>query len=1039
MLARGMTLGDFFDGLYCNRDSSSSGRQMCAHCSDPDLNILSMSGPVGNSILHAVGVATTIKTSPSRPIVLASMGEGATQEGDVLESFAEAVRSQLPVLFLVEDNGWAISTPTQTKTVFSLPQGPAKELFGMPIVRVNGRNPIEAHDELAAVIAQMRLDRRPAFVVFEVERLADHTNADDQRIYREEEDILRARETGDPIINTERHLLESGVSEETLRQMKAQVNEDVDAAEDASSNGPEPVATRVAKQPIHVELTHPSHERRGAEGGTRLTMKDAMREVLRNQITSNSRVVLYGEDIEDPKGDVFGVTKGLSTAFARQVKNSPLAESTILGVSIGRALAGDRPVAFIQFADFLMLAYNQIASDLGSIYWRTNGQCKVPVIVMIPCGGYRAGLGPFHSHSLESVMAHVPGVDVFMPSTAEDAAGMLNAAFRSNRPTLFFYPKALINDPTRDTSVDVDRQFTPIGVAKKVRAGRDITFVAWGNTVRLCEKAADALDKVGVEAEVLDLRSLSPWDQHAVISSAEKTARLIVVHEDNHTCGLGAEVLATVVEKTRVPVSMRRITRPDTYLPCNFANQIDILPSFKSVLSSAAELLDLELSWIEQEAPEEGICVVEAIGSGPADETVIVTELMVRTGDTIQRGDTLGLLEASKSVFELISPEAGTLEQILAAEGETIAVGEPLLRIRLSTVSTRSKPVTQERHGEPSLKRKPSAGSLRVRRRKTERRAFDVGMSSVASVSGSRVVTNADIAGKGVRMTTDDIVRRTGIRSRNWIAEGENAVDMAVKASWEVLDRENLILSDLDLVICSTTSPTSVTPSMACRVLNGLSRGRNTAMLQAYDINAACSGYLYALQAGYDYLQSTPDGRVLIVTAEVLSPLLDPSDLDTAILFGDASSATVLYGETLFGRATARLHRPELSAKGEDGSTLSVPFRHDGYIQMKGRKVFTEAVRSMVASLNRVCSKQDIQVDDLNLVVPHQANQRIIDAIQRRIGAQVYSNIEQNGNTSSSSIPLCLAEVLPNGRKGDRLGLCAFGGGFTFGAGLVEV
>jgi 2-oxoisovalerate dehydrogenase E1 component len=181
-----------------------------------------------------------------------------------------------------------------------------------------------------------------------------------------------------------------------------------------------------------------------------------------------------------------------------------------------------------------------------------------------------------------------------------------------------------------------------------------------------------------------------------------------------------------------------------------------------------------------------------------------------------------------------------------------------------------------------------------------------------------------------------------------------------------------------------------------------------------------------------------PDGRVLVVTTEVLSPLINPEDLDTAILFGDASSATILYGEEHFSRAKGRLIRPELSAKGEDGSSLSVPFRHEGFIQMKGKRIFHEAVRSMIASLNRVCSREGIGVNDLKLIVPHQANQRILDAIQSRVGATVYSNIRRHGNTSSSSIPLCLADVLPTVQPGDRLGLCAFGGGFTFGASILQ-
>jgi 2-oxoisovalerate dehydrogenase E1 component len=262
---------------------------------------------------------------------------------------------------------------------------------------------------------------------------------------------------------------------------------------------------------------------------------------------------------------------------------------------------------------------------------------------------------------------------------------------------------------------------------------------------------------------------------------------------------------------------------------------------------------------------------------------------------------------------------------------------------------------------------------------------------------------------------------------------------MAARACERVLERENLILDDLDLLICSTTSPTSVTPSMACRVLNRLAARKGEAMVQAFDINAACSGYLYALQAGYDYLQSRPQGRVLVVTTEVLSPLLDPEDFDTAILFGDAASATVLYGEADFDRSLARLHRPEVSAKSDVGGALSLPLLHDGFIQMRGRKVFSEAVRTMVASLNRACQMRNMNVDQLDLIVPHQANQRILDAIQSRIKPRVYSNIRHHGNTSSSSIPLCLADIFPVTPTGKRLGLCAFGGGFTFGASIVEM
>ena len=453
-------------------------------------------------------------------------------------------------------------------------------------------------------------------------------------------------------------------------------------------------------------------------------------------------------------------------------------------------------------------------------------------------------------------------------------------------------------------------------------------------------------------------------------------------------------------------------------------------------MSVAAELLDLEISWKTLEEPQ-GMVEIAATGSGPADEAVVVVEVMATVGAQVETGQPLASLEATKSVFELPSTATGTIEEVLVSEGDTIDVGAPLFRIRAEAGGrgrVRKQPISI-----PELRRKPMDGRLVIRRTDGEPRQFDVGISSIATKEGSRLVHNNELLGPHSERTNADILRRTGIESRRWARDGENAISLAIKACREVMAREDVRLDDLDLLVCATTSPTVVTPSMACQVLNGLVDGGGESMMQAYDINAACSGYLYALQSGYDYLQSRPDGRVLVVTSEVLSPLLDLEDFDTAILFGDAASATILYGEEYMERSQAKLHRPDLSAKGDVGGALSVPLLHDGFIQMRGRKVFSEAVRSMIASLNRACKRQSMNVEDLRMIVPHQANQRILDAIQNRVSTHVYSNIRHHGNTSSTSIPLCLTDVLPKASRGDRLGLCAFGGGFTFGAGIVEV
>ncbi|HUG67246.1 MAG TPA: beta-ketoacyl-ACP synthase 3 [Pirellulaceae bacterium] len=1037
LVGRGMPLRSFFDSFLCKDHSSSRGRRMSGFFSDPSLHILSMVTPTGNNALQAVGVAAAVKDETSRPIVYCAIGDGTAQQGEVTEGIAAAVRDRLPVLFVIENNRLAISTPTPGRTFLSLPDGDAESYYGLPIRRVDGRDAAGSFEAFESIVARMRRERTPQLVDFEVERLTSHTNADDQRVYRSADEINEAAVSGDPLRRLEHQLLAEGCEPATLAALRRNVEAEVAAAADEALAGPDPTPQMTAKATIPVELTHPSHEVRGDEERATLTMGQALRDTLDHHLATDARVFLYGEDIEDPKGDVFGVTRGLSTKYNGRVCNSPLSESTIIGTSIGRALAGQRPVAFLQFADFLPLAYNQLACELASMFWRTGGEWKVPLVVMAACGGYRPGLGPYHAQTFESVMTHTPGIDVFMPSNACDAAGMLNAAFKSERPTLILYPKAMLNDSSRATSSNVAEQFVPIGSARKLRTGRDITFVAWGNTVSLCERAADDLERAGVEVEIIDLRSLSPWDEHMVVASVEKTSRLIVVHEDNHTCGFGGEVLATVGEKSRFPVSMRRITRPDTFIPCHYGNQIEVMPSYQRVLTTAAQLLDFDLTWEQPSEQEAGIFDLLAIGSAPSDETVTVVEFLTQTGSRVEKGDVVASVEAAKSVFEMTASVGGEVTELLAAEGDSIAVGKPLLRIRTDDAVVHKNVVLLENPGEPILVRRRPAERLPLPKR-NDRRAFDVGLSSVAAVTGNRVVSNCELLASTDDMTVEDIMRLTGIESRNWVTGEQNAVSMAVQAAQRTLEQEDLLVDQLDLVICSTTSPTSVSPSMACQVLSGLVRGKSNAMLQAFDISAACSGYLYALQAGYDFLQSKPDARVLVVTTEVLSPLLDPKDLDTAILFGDAASATVLYGESHYESARGRLYRPELSAKGEDGSTLTVPFRDGGFIRMQGRKVFSEAVRSMIASLNRVCQREGVGVNDLNMIVPHQANQRILDAIQHRIDTTVYSNIRRFGNTSSTSIPLCLSEVLPHAKKGDRFGLCAFGGGFTFGASILE-
>ena len=708
-LATGVPPDAYLNSVLCNSGSYCQGRQMSAMLSYRPLNILSTTTSVGNSALQAVGVAIELKHRVGQPIVVCTMGDGTSQQGEVMEGIAEAARSELPVLFVVEDNGYSISTPTAGKTFYSPSRGAAEpqDLFGLPIHRLDGRDVVPCHRQLGPIIDNIRATRRAAIVVFHVERLADHSNADDERIYRSDDNRRAARETGDPIQNLALRLLGRGTPQATIEAIEESVRSEISAAVERALMVEQPRVVFDAKAELRPSLGSPAAEFRGDAGAAtaNVTMLEAIREVLRARLAAEPRVCLFGEDIEDPKGDVFGVTRGLSTAFPGRVLNSPLSEATIMGVSIGRALAGGRPVAFLQFTDFMPVALNQIMSELSTMHWRTAGEWNCPVIVMAACGGYRPGLGPFHSQTMESIASHLPGVDVFMPATATDAAGLLNAAFESSRPTLFLYPKVCLNDRNTTTSADVQKQLVPIGKARFVTRGDHLTIVAWGSTVQLCEKAVAAIDTVGLSVDLIDLRSISPWDREAVIESAERTGKLIVVHEDNLTCGFGAEVVATVSEAASRHVVARRVTRPDTYVPCNFPNQLEILPSFKRILTTAAELLDLDLTWTMPTSATDGMYVVEAIGASPADQAITIVEWAVTPGQRIAAGDHLAVVEADKAVTDLSAPVSGIVSKLIVAPGQSARIGVPIAEISPENKSRQARrQTTREDSGTPLLR-----------------------------------------------------------------------------------------------------------------------------------------------------------------------------------------------------------------------------------------------------------------------------------------------------------------------------------------------
>lgn len=1036
--ARGVSYETVFYGLFSKAESNSAGRRMPAFPCDRRLNIMSTPTLVGSNALQSVGAAATIRDHEAHPFALVSVGDGATQQGEFYEAVSEAVRAHQPVLFLIEDNRFALSTATKGTTFYSLPDGDAESFCGLPIRRIDGTNPKEAYEAFGEIVQELRTTRKPQLVVFQVERLESHTNADDHSVYRPEAELKQVRETADPCSRLRTQLLEAGATEASLKAIEDEVKTQIDAAFQTARKGTTPLPEFTAKKPLPAVKS----EYRGTEDNRSLSMLEAMRKTLENQLNKNQKVSLLGQDIEDPKGDVFGLTRGLSQAFPKQVHNAALAESTILGVSCGQALAGGRPVAFMQFADFLPVGYNTLLSEIGAMYWRTNGQWEAPVLLMSISGGYRPGLGPYHAQTMESICAHIPGVDVFMPSTAADAAGLLNAIFESDRPSVFLFPKSLINDRSNTTSDDVSQHYVPIGKARITRAGRDLTIVGWGGTMPICEKTAASLEEAGLSAEVIDLRTIFPWDRETVLASAKKTRRLLIVHEDNQTCGMGAEIAASICETAGNTIQIARITRPDTYIPYDFSCQIEILPSFKRTLEKACEMLEADIRWEKPVEEAAGIITIKAIGSSPSDETVTITNLPIKAGTEINEGDLIAAVEADKAAMDITAPVSGSIKEILAEEGDVLRVGAPLARIK-STETEQLKPLTKEDPGTPIIERRRNVEALaRVTTTVQPPRTNKIYLSNIKTVLGARHLTNAELLQNRGDWDSEAIRKRTGIENRYWIDKEENVLSLAVDATRKLLDAESLQISDIGAIICSTGTPLTQTPSLACQVLHRLSPDKGEVLMQAHDVNAACSGYMYALQSAYDFLSNAPEKKVIVITAETLSPMVNMDDQKTMALFGDAATATLVSSEPRTGNIHMKLNRPVLSATGVEDKVLYVPNMKSGeFVEMEGLTVFKLAVRKMIDMLDDACTERGITVDDLNKIVPHQANARIIEAIQKKIRCpdeKMFNHIHKYGNTSSNTIPIALCELAPELGGGALVGLTAFGGGFTFGAAVIE-
>src|SRR3984893_8379913 len=531
VLGRGMTTRELALEYFAKRNTGSGGRQMPSHYSNADLHIWSVPTPTGSQLLPACGIAWGIKLDQKKNLVVTTVGDAATRQGDFYEAICFAKEKQLPMLFLVEDNGYGISMPTRKTNPLAL-----NVLEHGNWRKIEGQNVQQVYDATAEAFGKIRAGGGPFFFWINMERLSSHTSSDDQKLYRAKEELL-ALEKFDPLKCWKDQLIEEGAitTEDFARldsEIKERIRREYSEAEKAEDPSPNELLANATKPPpkIETEILPPGKYRIG----------DTVNKTLRLGLEEDGRRILFGEDIEDPKGGVFRLTQKLSTEFPEQVFNSPLAESTILGVACGLAAYGKRPVFELQFIDFIYPGFNQLVTNISTLRWRSFGNWKCPAVFYAPYGAYLPGGSLWHSQANESALAHYPGLNIVIPSTPADAAGLLWTAMHGEDPVMFLIPKHLL---WAEHKYAEPIRAVPLGQARKLRDGSDVTLVAWGNTV---EKSLEALDKIdnGISIELIDLRSIVPWDKSAIEESVRKTRRLVVVQEDTENCSVGQMLIS---------------------------------------------------------------------------------------------------------------------------------------------------------------------------------------------------------------------------------------------------------------------------------------------------------------------------------------------------------------------------------------------------------------------------------------------------------------------------------------------------------------
>jgi 2-oxoisovalerate dehydrogenase E1 component len=602
-------------------DPNSGGRQMPSHWGYKSLNIVSSSSPTGTQFLHAVGSAEGVLRAKrlditdgfqKDEIVFCSAGDGTTSEGEFWESLNTACNLELPIVYLIEDNGYAISVPVEVNTAGGSISKLVASFPGLDVTEVDGCDLLASYDAMKKAVDYARKRKGPALVHAHVIRPYSHSLSDDEVSYRPPEE--RAADAArDPVTTFPRWLVAEGyTTEEEIKRIQEEVDAEVLAATDAAlaaeQPGPETVYSYVYSPDVDPTSEQLDTEDDPQFSGNETTMVDLLNACMKDEMRRNSKMLIFGEDVADVsrdqnlgkvkgKGGVFTVTRGLQKEFGSdRVYNSPLAEANIVGRAVGLAVRGFKPVVEIQFFDYIWPAYMQLRDELATMRWRSNGAFAAPVVVRTTYGGYIRG-AIYHSQTGASLFTHCPGLRVVCPATALDANGLLRTAIRCEDPVIFLEHKHLYRQTYNKAAYPGPNFMIPFGKAKVVREGTDLTVVTYGATVQRAFTAANQAAE-GIEGgralsvEVIDLRTLSPWDEATVFASVKKTNRVIVAYEDSLSWGYGAEIAARLADEcfAWLDAPVRRVASTDTFV--GYAPRLEdaILPQIEDFTRAYQEI-----------------------------------------------------------------------------------------------------------------------------------------------------------------------------------------------------------------------------------------------------------------------------------------------------------------------------------------------------------------------------------------------------------------------------------------------------------------